>query len=42
MTKTDWKEWIDIATNSPFSGSYSFTDPQATNFNRRFCRVLIR
>ena len=30
-----------VETNSPFTGNLIFTDPDATNFHRRFYRCQI-
>jgi uncharacterized repeat protein (TIGR01451 family) len=37
---TDLKTWIPIATNSPASGFWSFSDQITTNLDRRFYRAL--
>jgi hypothetical protein len=40
QTSTNLVTWLGVATNSPFNGTFQFTDAQATEGNK-FYRVLI-
>jgi hypothetical protein len=40
QASTDMVNWVPIATNTPATGLWNFTDGQSTNFVRRFYRAV--
>jgi len=40
QASTDMVNWVPIATNTPATGLWNFTDGQSTNFMRRFYRAV--
>ncbi len=42
QSSTNLTQWIPISTNTPSASPFYLSDPDATNFSRRFYRVLLQ
>jgi hypothetical protein len=42
QASTNLVQWSSISTNTPASAPFFFTDPNATNFTKRYYRVLLQ